>query len=66
MYRYYRKWLRDSRGGKGNPDWDGDQVLLPWRLYFCYGDTAILRENFDAMKNIRGYSGEPDSRLHLS
>lgn len=50
MYRYYRKWLRDSRGGFGNPDWDGDQVLLPWRLYFCYGDTAILRENYDAMK----------------
>ena len=51
MYRYYRKWLRDSRGGNGNPDWDGDQVLLPWRLYFCYGDTAILRENYDAMKS---------------
>ncbi len=50
MYRYYRKWLRDSRGGSGNPDWDGDQVLLPWRLYFCYGDTAILRENYDVMK----------------
>ena len=49
MYRYYRKWLRDSRGGTGNPDWDGDQVLLPWRLYCCYGDTAILRENYDAM-----------------
>jgi alpha-L-rhamnosidase len=51
MYRYYRKWLRDSRGGKGNPDWDGDQVLLPWWLYSCYGDTAILRENFNAMKS---------------
>ncbi len=51
MYRYYRKWLRDSRGGKGNPDWDGDQVLLPWRLYMCYGDKAILQENYDAMKN---------------
>ena len=51
MYRYYRTWLRDSRGGTGNPDWDGDQVLLPWRLYCCYGDTAILRENYDAMKH---------------
>jgi alpha-L-rhamnosidase len=50
MYRYYRKWLRDSRGGNGNPDWDGDQVLLPWRLYSCYGDTAILHENYDTMK----------------
>jgi alpha-L-rhamnosidase len=50
MYRYYRTWLRNSRGGNGNPDWDGDQVLLPWRLYFCYGDTSVLRENFDTMK----------------
>jgi alpha-L-rhamnosidase len=50
MYRYYRKWLRDSRGGNGNPDWDGDQVLLPWRLYSCYGDTAILHENYGAMR----------------
>jgi alpha-L-rhamnosidase len=50
MYRYYRKWLRDSRGGGGNPDWDGDQVLLPWRLYNCYGDTAILRENHESME----------------
>ena len=51
MYRYYRKWLRDIRGGNGNPDWDGDQALLPWRLYFCYGDTAILQENYERMKN---------------
>ncbi|HTP12524.1 MAG TPA: family 78 glycoside hydrolase catalytic domain, partial [Bacteroidota bacterium] len=50
MYRYYRKWLRDSRGGFGNPDWDGDQVLLPWRMYLCYGDTAILHENYDGMR----------------
>ncbi len=51
MYRYYRKWLRDIRGGNGNPDWDGDQALLPWRLYFCYDDTAILQENYERMKN---------------
>lgn len=50
MYRYYRKWLRDTRGGRGNPDWDGDQVVLPWRLFMVYADTAILRENYDAMK----------------
>ena len=50
MYRYYRTWLRNSRGVYGNPDWDGDQVLLPWRLYDCYGDTAILRENYDGMR----------------
>lgn len=50
MYRYYRTWLRNSRGVFGNPDWDGDQVLLPWRLFACYGDTAILRENYTTMR----------------
>ena len=50
MYRYYRTWLRNSRGVYGNPDWDGDQVLLPWRLFRCYGDTAILRENYPTMR----------------
>ena len=66
MYRYYRKWLRDSRGGNGNPDWDGDQVLLPWRLYCCYGDTAILHENYDAMKKYVDAVSRPDSRIDLS
>jgi alpha-L-rhamnosidase len=50
MYRYYRKWVRDTRGGRGNPDWDGDQVVLPWRLYMVYGDASILRENYVWMK----------------
>jgi alpha-L-rhamnosidase len=50
MYRYYRKWVRDTRGGRGNPDWDGDQVVLPWRLFMASGDTAILRENEAWMK----------------
>ena len=38
MDRFYTKWLDDISGGRGNPDWSGDMVFLPWRLYRQYGD----------------------------
>jgi len=50
MQAYYRKWLGDIAGGKGNPDWNGDQVVLAWRLYRFYGDRRIIEEMFPAMK----------------
>jgi len=33
MNAYYRKWLDDIAGETGNPDWNGDQIHLAWRLY---------------------------------
>lgn len=51
LSRYYTKWLGDIRGGRGNPDWHGDQVFLPWRLYWHYGDRRVLAENFDTMRD---------------
>jgi alpha-L-rhamnosidase len=50
MNRYYTKWLGDIQGGRGNPDWNGDMVFLPWRLYRCYGDVRILEENYANMR----------------
>ena len=50
MYRYYAKWLGDNSGGAGNPDWDGDYVLLAHRLYAWHGDVSILEEHLPAMK----------------
>ena len=52
LHGFYMKWLGDIVGGKGNPDWNGDQVLLPWRLYQCYGDRRVLENNF---ANMRAY-----------
>jgi alpha-L-rhamnosidase len=52
MDRYYTKWLGDIQGGRGNPDWNGDMVFLPWRLYQCYGDAPILKDNYE---NMRGF-----------
>ncbi len=50
MNRYYTKWLDDCRGGRGNPDWNGDMVFLPWRLYRHYGDLRILESHYENMK----------------
>ena len=50
MNRFYTKWLGDIQGGRGNPDWNGDMVFLPWRLYRHYGDVRILEENYANMQ----------------
>lgn len=50
MNRFYTKWLDDIEGGRGNPDWNGDAVFLPWRLYRCYGDVRILQTHYDNMR----------------
>ena len=52
MHGYYIKWLGDIAGGRGNPDWNGDTIFLPWRLYQHYGDTRILEDQY---ANMRAY-----------
>lgn len=49
MPKYYNKWMMDIAGGTGNPDWNGDAVTLPWRLYREYGDRRFLERWYDAM-----------------
>jgi alpha-L-rhamnosidase len=34
----------------GGPAWADAAVICPWIIYLTYGDTAILEENYDAMK----------------
>ena len=50
MHGYYVKWLGEIAGGRGNPDWNGDQVLLPWRLYQHYGDRRVLETSYANMR----------------
>ena len=38
--------LRLSDGG---PAWSDAAVICPWTIYLCYGDKAILEENYDVM-----------------
>ncbi|MFK7691327.1 family 78 glycoside hydrolase catalytic domain [Paenibacillus sp. HJGM_3] len=51
MRLYYRKWLGDIADSLGNPDWSGDKVTLPWYLYWYYGDTEVLQDNYESMKS---------------
>ena len=50
MSRYYAKWLNDIRGGRGNPDWTGDSVTLPARLWTATGDARVYAARYDDMK----------------
>jgi alpha-L-rhamnosidase len=34
----------------GAPAWGDAGVIVPWTVYQCYGDTAVLERHFDAMK----------------
>ncbi len=40
-------------------------VLIPWRLYEIYGDTAVLRDQYASMKGWVDYvtSRSPDRPL---
>ena len=51
MNAYYAKWLDDITGGRGNPDWNGDAIFLPWRLYRHYGDLRILERHYANMRD---------------
>lgn len=33
----------------GGPAWADAMVICPWTIYLCYGDTDILRDNYEAM-----------------
>jgi len=54
MRRFYGTWLDNIAfggiGGTMNPDWQGDGVVLPWRLYSFYGDRGVLAKNYPFAK----------------
>ncbi len=33
----------------GGPAWADAGVIIPWEMYLCYGDTAILEQQYDSM-----------------
>jgi alpha-L-rhamnosidase len=37
-------------GAGGGPTWGGISIALPYDLYLHYGDTRVLRDNYDMMK----------------
>lgn len=39
----------------GGPAWADAGIVCPWTIYLCYGDTAILRRHYEAMKRYITY-----------
>ncbi|GAB2796266.1 glycoside hydrolase family 78 protein [Rhabdobacter roseus] len=37
------------------PDWTSTIALIPWNIYLFYGDTQILRDNYDNIKRYVDY-----------
>lgn len=42
-------------GLRDDPNWGGAIILLPWQLYWSYGDTRVLREHYAAMQRYMDY-----------
>lgn len=40
---------------KGNAAWADAGVIIPWQIYWHYGNTRILEENYDAMARWMDY-----------
>jgi alpha-L-rhamnosidase len=63
--RIYTKWFRDNRDQQDNLGrigcivpragieedmvWSSSFVVMPWYQYIYYGDSAVLRENYEAI-----------------
>lgn len=44
-------------GFRDSPEWGSAMVISPWRAYRMYGDTGILRDNYENMKRYVAYLG---------
>jgi alpha-L-rhamnosidase len=44
-----------NAGRNGVAGWGDATVIIPWEMYWIYGDTSILRTQYRSMKNWVGY-----------
>ena len=42
-------------GAGGGPGWGGTGVVLPWKIFRYYGDTAFLRSSYPSMERYVGF-----------
>ncbi len=52
MNNFYAKWLADIQGGRDDPNWSGDEILLPMLLYEYYGNARAIEENYENSKQL--------------
>jgi hypothetical protein len=53
-------------GFRDSPEWGSACVIAPWRAYRMYGDTRILRDNYQAMKRYVAYLGSKSKKNIVS
>jgi hypothetical protein len=51
-------------GGYGSAGWADAGVHVPWAVWQAYGDTQVIRDNYDAMKRYVDYL-DRDSTNHI-
>ena len=39
-------------GQRGNPDWHGVRIQIPWWLYMAYGDKDLLAQSYPSMREL--------------
>jgi alpha-L-rhamnosidase len=56
----------DVRSGRGSSTaWADASIIVPWTVYQAYGDTAILKAQYSAMKAWVGYMQQRAGEDHL-
>jgi hypothetical protein len=62
--------FNDKTGNPGDfrnsPEWGSAYIILPWYLYQWYGDTKLLKENYDGMKKYVDYLGTKANKNIIS
>ncbi len=43
---------RQNVGQRGNPDWHGVRIQIPWWIYMAYGDKDLLARNYPSMREL--------------
>lgn len=63
MTTMYAPALGDNDGGASV--WGDAATIIPWNMYKMYGDEAILRQNYDAMRSWVEWIGKTTKKTNL-
>lgn len=63
MLTMYAPDMGDHSGGAAV--WGDAATIVPWNMYQAYGDKAILRQNYSAMKSWLAWVGRQTKSKHL-
>ena len=56
MRSFYRKWLEDIKDDERPvPIVTGDLIMLPWRMWYWYGDREALERRYPDMTRLANY-----------